>query len=378
MVITARAAELKAAGHDVIGLAAGEPDFDTPEAIKQAAIAAIQAGDTKYSAVDGTPALKQAIAYKFQRDNGLDYHASEIMVSSGGKQCCYNLAQVLLNPGDEAIIPAPYWVSYPDMVRLADAEPVFIQTSADSRYKITPEQLAAAISPRTRLLLLNSPSNPAGTAYTRAELAALAEVLRRHPQIIIGSDDMYEAILWTEEPFSNIVMVCPELRERTVILHGVSKAYAMTGWRIGYCAGPQALIQAMSTLQSQSTSGPCSVSQAAAVAALRGDQGCVATMRAAYRQRHDRVVEQLAAIPGVRIVPGDGTFYAFPDCREVIDRLPGVDDDIALAAYVLDQAGVALVPGSAFGIPGCLRLSFATDLATLGEALRRIIRVLGA
>ncbi len=378
MVMTAKAAELRAAGHDIISLAAGEPDFATPDPIKHAGIAAIQDGDTHYTAVGGTPALKQAIVDKFRRDNGLVYTPSEVMVSSGGKQCCYNLAQVLLDPGDEAVIPAPYWVSYPDMVLLADGEPVIIPTDYNRRYTITPEQLDAALSPRTRLLFLNSPSNPAGMAYSRSELAALGEVLQGYPQVVIGSDDMYEAMYWAEEPFSNIAMVCPQLRERTVILHGVSKAYAMTGWRIGYCAGPEVLIQAMSKVQSQSTSGACSVSQAAAVAALTGDQRCVATMRSAYRQRHDLVIEQLAAIPGVRIAPGDGTFYAFPDCQAVIQRLSGVADDVALAGYVLDHAEVALVPGSAFGVPGCLRLSFATDLATLGEALRRIVRLLNS
>ena len=376
MAVTAKAAELRAAGHDIISLAAGEPDFATPDAIKHAGITAIQNGDTHYTAVGGTPALKQAIVHKFQRDNGLVYAPSEVMVSSGGKQCCYNLAQVLLDPGDEAVIPAPYWVSYPDMVLLADGEPVIIPTDYHRRYKITPAQLDAALSPRTRLLFLNSPSNPAGMAYSRSELAALGEVLQTYPQVIIGSDEMYEAIYWADEPFSNIVMVCPPLRERTVILHGVSKAYAMTGWRIGYCAGPEALIQAMSKVQSQSTSGACSVSQAAAVVALTGDQGCVATMRSAYRHRHDLVIEQLAAIPDIRIAPGDGTFYAFPDCQAVIQRLAGVDDDVALAEYVLDHAGVALVPGSAFGVPGCLRLSFATDLGTLREALRRIVHAL--
>lgn len=376
MMMTAKAAELRAAGHDIISLAAGEPDFATPDAIKHAGITAIQDDDTRYTAVDGTPALKQAIVHKFQRDNGLVYAPSEVMVSSGGKQCCYNLAQVLLDPGDEAVIPAPYWVSYPDMVLLADGEPVIIPTDYHCRYKITPEQLDAALSPRTRLLFLNSPSNPAGMAYSRSELAALGEVLQAYPQVVIGSDEMYEAIYWADEPFSNIVMVCPPLRERTVILHGLSKAYAMTGWRIGYCAGPKALIQAMSKVQSQSTSGACSVSQAAAVVALTGDQDCVATMCSAYRHRHDLVIEQLAAIPGIRIASGDGTFYAFPDCQAVIQRLAGIENDVALAGYLLDHAGVALVPGSAFGVPGCLRLSFATDLATLREALRRIVHAL--
>ncbi len=376
MAVTAKAAELKAAGRDVIGLGAGEPDFDTPEHIKQAGIVAILAGRTKYTAVGGTTELKQAIAEKFRRDNQLDYGLDQIMVSSGGKQCCYNLAQVLLGPGDQAVIPAPYWVSYPDMVQLADGAPIFIETDIAARYKITPGQLDAALGPRTRMMFLNSPSNPAGTAYTRTELAALGEVLRGYPDVVIGTDDMYEHILWAGEPFCNIVMACPELRERTVILHGVSKAYAMTGWRIGYCAGPEALIKAMSKVQSQSTSGPSSISQAAAVAALAGDQDCIAPMLKAFKQRHDFVVERLGAIPGIAIAPGDGTFYAFPDCRDLIDRLDGIADDVALAEYLLEEAGVALVPGSAFGTPGCLRLSFATSLEVLSEAMDRLHRSL--
>ena len=376
MAMTARAAELRAAGRDVIGLSAGEPDFDTPEFIQQAAIAALRAGQTRYTAVGGTPELKRAVIGKFRRDNGLEYRPDEVMVSSGGKQCGYNLVQALLGPGDEAVIPAPYWVSYPDMVRLADATPVFIGTGLKARYKITPEQLAAALTPRTRLLFLNSPSNPAGTAYSRAELEALGAVLRDHPEVVIGSDDIYEPILWGHEPFCNLVMACPDLRERTVLLNGVSKAYAMTGWRIGYCAGPEALIRAMIIVQSQSTSNPCSISQAAAAAALSGDQDCIRSMREAYRARHDFVVERLAAIPGVRVVPGDGTFYAFPDCSALIARLDGIDDDIALAEYLLEQAGVALVPGSAFGAPGCLRLSYATGLEALREAMDRLTRAL--
>ncbi len=376
MAVTARAAELRAAGRDVIGLGAGEPDFDTPEHIRRAGIAAIESGQTRYTPVGGTPALKQAVVNKFKRDNGLEYSVDEVMISSGGKQCCYNLAQVLLGSGDEAVIPAPYWVSYPDMVLLADAEPVIIPTTIASRYKITPEQLAAAITPRTRLVFLNSPSNPAGTAYTRKELAELAEVLRQHPDIVIGTDDMYEHILWAEAPFCNIVMACPALRERTVVLNGVSKAYAMTGWRIGYCAGPAVLIKAMSKIQSQSTSNPCSVSQAAARAALDGDQSCITPMLAAFRQRHDFVVERLRAIPGIDIIAGDGTFYAFPDCSGVIARLEGIDDDVALAEFILNEAGVALVPGSAFGAPGSLRLSFATSLEILGDALDRMSRLL--
>jgi aspartate aminotransferase len=272
LAVTARAAELRAAGKDIIGLGAGEPDFDTPEHIKRAAIRAIQGGATRYTAVDGTPELKTAIINKFQRDNGLAYQPEQILVSCGGKQSFYNLAQALLNTGDEVIIPAPYWVSYPDMVRLADGEPVIIKAGLEQRFKISPEQLDAAVTSRTRLFVLNSPSNPTGVAYSRAELEALAEVLLRHPHVLIATDDMYEHILWADEPFTNIVNACEALYPRTVVLNGVSKAYAMTGWRIGYAGGPAPLIQAMKKIQSQSTSNPASVSQAAATEALNGDQ----------------------------------------------------------------------------------------------------------
>ncbi len=371
LAVTARANALKAAGRDVIGLGAGEPDFDTPQHIKDAAVAAIAAGRTKYTPVDGTPALKQAVADKFRRDNGLDYGPDQILVSCGGKQSFFNLAQALLDPGDEVIIPAPYWVSYPDMVLLAGAEPVFIDTTAAQGFRITPEQLEAAIGPRTRLLVLNSPSNPTGQTYTRAELAALGEVLRRHPHVLVASDDMYEHILWAEEPFANILNACPDLYERTIVLNGVSKAYSMTGWRIGYAAGPAGLIAAMKKIQSQSTSNPASISQAAAEAALTGDQSCVAEMREAFRRRHDAVVAGLNAIAGVTCLPSTGTFYAFPDMSGLMARL-GAADDVALAELLLERAGVALVPGSAFGAPGHMRLSFAAGLDTLEEALRRI------
>ncbi len=374
LAVTARANALKAAGRDVIGLGAGEPDFDTPQHIKDAAVAAIAAGRTKYTPVDGTPGLKQAVVDKFRRDNGLDYTPEQVLVSCGGKQSFFNLAQALLDPGDEVIIPAPYWVSYPDMVLLAGGEPVFIDTTAAQGFRITPEQLAAAITPRTRLLVLNSPSNPTGQTYTRAELAALGEVLRRHPDVLVASDDMYEHILWAEEPFSNILNACPDLYERTIVLNGVSKAYSMTGWRIGYAAGPAGLIAAMKKIQSQSTSNPASISQAAAEAALTGDQSCVAEMREAFRRRHDAVVAGLNAIDGVTCLPSTGTFYAFPDMSGLMARV-GAADDVALAELLLERAGVALVPGSAFGAPGHMRLSFATGLDTLHEALRRIAGV---
>ncbi len=372
LAVTARAAELRAAGRDIVSLGAGEPDFDTPAHIRQAAIRAIEQGATRYTAVDGTPQLKTAIIDKFQRDNGLTYNADQILVSCGGKQSFYNLVQALLNPGDEVIIPAPYWVSYPDMVRLADGEPVIIKAGLEQRFKISPEQLQAAITPKTRLFVLNSPSNPTGVAYTRAELAALADVLQANPHVLVASDDMYEHILWADEPFANIVNVCEALYPRTIVLNGVSKAYAMTGWRIGYAGGPAALIKAMKKIQSQSTSNPASISQAAAVAALEGDQSCITPMLEAFKRRHDYLVAALDELPGVRCARADGTFYAFPDFSTAISRLDGVDDDLGLAEYLLEQANVALVPGSAFGAPGYARLSFATSMELLEEAVSRL------
>ncbi len=377
LVVTARAGELKAAGRDIIGLGAGEPDFDTPEHIKRAAIQAIRDGFTRYTAVDGTAELKQAIIAKFRRDNGLDYAPEQILVSCGGKQSFFNLAQALLDPGDEVIIPAPYWVSYPDMVLLAGGVPVFIEAGIGQGFKITPQQLEAAITPRTRLLVLNSPSNPTGVAYSSAELVALGEVLGRHPQIVIASDDMYEHILWADEPFSNILTSCPELYPRCVVLNGVSKAYSMTGWRIGYAGGPAELIAAMKKIQSQSTSNPASMSQVAAQAALEGDQGCIATMVAAFRKRHDYVVEALNGIAGFRCLPSQGAFYAFPQVQEAIDSLEGVEDDTRFAEYLLEQSGVAVVPGSAFGAPGYIRLSFATGMEQLRQAMERLKQVIG-
>ncbi|HHJ18056.1 MAG TPA: pyridoxal phosphate-dependent aminotransferase [Gammaproteobacteria bacterium] len=377
LAVTARAAALRAAGQDIIGLGAGEPDFDTPEHIKQAAIEAIRQGATRYTAVDGTAELKSAIINKFSRDNGLDYQADQILVSCGGKQSFYNLCQALLNSGDEVIIPAPYWVSYPDMVQLADGEPVIIKAGLEQRFKITPEQLDAAITPRTRLFVINSPSNPTGVAYSREELQALAEVLLRHPQVLVATDDMYEHILWTEAPFVNIVNACPELLPRAIVLNGVSKAYAMTGWRIGYAGGPKTLIQAMKKIQSQSTSNPAAVSQAAAQEALDGDQSCIQPMLAAFRERHDYVLKTLNTFPDVRCTGADGTFYSFPDFSTVIEKLDGVSDDVELAEFFLQEAGVALVPGSAFGAPGYIRLSFATSMEILEDALGRLKKALG-
>ena len=372
LAVTARAAELRAAGKDVIGLGAGEPDFDTPDHIKDTAITAIRNGMTKYTAVDGTPALKKAVIDKFERDNGLSYAPDQILVSCGGKQSFFNLAQALLGEGDEVIIPAPYWVSYPDMVLLADAKPVVVEAGIDQNYKILPQQLEAAITAKTKLVVLNSPSNPTGVAYTGAELAELGEVLRRHSQVLIATDDMYEHILWCDEPFSNIVMACPDLYPRTIVLNGVSKAYSMTGWRIGYAGGPADLIKAMKKVQSQSTSNPTSISQAAAQAALEGDQTCVQTMLKAFKQRHDFVVRELNAMDGEETIESDGTFYTFPNVQPVIDRMDGIDNDVQFAEYLLNEAGVAVVPGSAFGMEGSMRISFATSMENLEKALARI------
>lgn len=377
LAVTAKAAELKAQGKDIISLGTGEPDFDTPEHIKAAAIQAIQDGYTKYTPVDGLPSLKAAIQAKFKRDNGLDYEANQILVSCGGKQSFFNLAQAYLNPGDEVIIPAPYWVSYPDMVILAGAKPVIVSAGVEQDFKITPQQLADAITPKTRLFVINSPSNPTGVCYSRDELNALAEVLLQHPHVLIATDDMYEHILWDEGGFHNIVSVCPALYDRTVVLNGVSKAYAMTGWRIGYAGGPTSIITAMKKIQSQSTSNPAAVSQKAAEAALNGSQEPVRTMLMAFKERHDHVYAALQDIPGIRVSPAQGTFYIFPNIQGIIDNMPTIDNDVAFAAHLLETVGLALVPGSAFGAPGCVRLSFATGMDTLNDALDRFKRAIG-
>ena len=376
LTISARAAELCAAGEDIIGLGVGEPDFDTPEHIKNAAIDAIHRGETKYTAVDGTPALKQAIISKFHRDNQLEYQPNQILVSSGGKQSFYNLCQAMLDEGDEVIIPAPYWVSYPDMVLLADGTPVTVLAGQDQGFKITPAQLDAALNDKTRLFVINSPSNPTGVAYRRKELQALGEVLRKYPQVLIATDDMYEHILWMDEPFSNILMACPDLYDRTIVLNGVSKSYAMTGWRIGYAAGPADLIKNMNKIQSQSTSNPASISQAAALAALNGEQSCIDTMLNAFKERHEYLVEALNHVPGFKCLPSDGTFYSFPDVSEAIANTDGVNNDLDLAEYLINKAGVAIVPGSAFGAEGYIRLSFATSLDVLKDAVNRISKAL--
>ncbi|MDN5873439.1 MAG: pyridoxal phosphate-dependent aminotransferase [Sinobacteraceae bacterium] len=374
LAVTARAGQLRAEGKDVLSLSAGEPDFDTPEHVKAAAIQAIADGKTKYTPVGGTPALKAAIAAKHKRDNGLDYTPSQIIASTGGKQACYNICQTLLDDGDEVLILAPYWVSYPAMAELAGGVPVVIKTTAEARFKITPQQLEQAITPRTKLLFLNSPSNPSGMIYNKAELAALGEVLLRYPQVFIATDDMYEHIRWTGEPFSNILNACPALTERTLVISAVSKTYAMTGWRLGWACGPENVVKAMSAIQSQSTSNPNSIAQAAAEAALNGDQTCVGEMVAEFHKRHDNVVAGLNKIPGVQCLAGDGTFYVFPNVEGLIRKL-GVKDDIELAKRLLDDALVALVPGTAFGTPGHLRLSFATSPAVLDGALERIAKL---
>jgi len=372
LAITARAAALRAEGKDIIGLGAGEPDFDTPDHIKQAAVEALNKGQTKYTAVDGTAELKNAIIKKFSRDNGLTYEANQILVSCGGKQSFFNLAQALLESGDEVIIPAPYWVSYPDMVLLADAKPVIIISDRDQRYKITPQQLEDAITDKTRLFVINSPSNPTGMTYTKAELEALGEVLRKYPDILIATDDMYEHIYWADEPFCNIVMACPDLYDRTIVMNGVSKAYSMTGWRIGYAGGPAQLIGAMKKIQSQSTSNPTSISQAASVEALNGDQGCVQTMLVAFKKRHDFVVEALNKMSGITALETDGTFYVFPDITGVLANKPDLNDDMDFAEALLVEKGVAVVPGTAFGLKNHIRLSIATSENNLQNALQRI------
>ena len=376
LAVSNRAAELKAAGGDIIGLGVGEPDFDTPDHVKAAAIKAINDGFTKYTAVDGTPALKKAVIAKLMRDNSLAYKPEQILVSSGGKQSFFNMALALLDKGDEVIIPAPYWVSYPDMVLIADATPVIVPTDDAARFKISPAQLDAAITANTRLFVLCSPSNPTGVAYTRADLEALGVVLRKHPHVLIATDDMYEKIWWAPEPFCNILTACPDLYDRTIVLNGVSKAYAMTGWRIGYAAGPVQLIRAMNKVQSQSTSNPCSISQVAAQAALDGNQDCLKPMVKAFKERHDYVVAELNSIPGVSCIAADGAFYAFANFQGVIGKRPGIRNDIDLCEYLLNEVGVALVPGSAFGAEGYARISIATSMKNLHDALARIRKAL--
>ena len=365
------ASQLVAEGRDIISLGVGEPDFDTPDHIREAAIEAIRGGDTHYTAVDGTAALKQAIIDKFERDNGLGYTADQILVSCGGKQSFFNLCQAVVDTGDEVIIPAPYWVSYPDIVILADGKPVIVETGIDSGFKMTADMLAAAITDKSRLLVLNSPSNPTGVSYTLDELKALGEVLRGHPELLIATDDMYEHIVWGESEFCNILNACPELYQRTLVLNGVSKAYAMTGWRIGYAGGPAEIIKAMKKVQGQCTSNPCSVSQAASVAALNGDHAPVRAMVAEFKRRHDYLVGALNAIEHIHCLESNGTFYSFPNIQGFIDARDDLNNDVEVANLLL-QGGVALVPGSAFGAEGYMRISFATGMENLEQAVSRI------
>jgi aspartate aminotransferase len=378
MAITGKARELKAAGYDVIGLGAGEPDFDTPDNIKQAAIEAIKRGETKYTAVDGIPELKAAIVKKFARENGLAYKPSEISVGSGGKQVLYNALLATLNPGDEVIMSSPYWVSYPDIVLLAGATPVFVETRLEDGFKLAPETLAAAITPQTKWFIFNSPSNPTGAAYTREEIKALTDVLVKHDHVWVLSDDIYEHLVYDGFRFTTPAEVEPRLKSRTLTLNGVSKAYSMTGWRIGYAGGPEHLIKAMATLQSQSTSNPCSISQWAAVEALEGPQDFLQRWVKSFEERRDLVVAMLNQAKGLHCPTPEGAFYVYPSCAGCIGRITpkgkeiGSDEDFATA--LLQEEGVAVVQGAAFGLSPFFRISYATGIEALEEACRRIQR----
>ena len=376
IAVTNLAAELKAKGQDVIGLGAGEPDFDTPQNIKDGAIAAIVAGKTKYTAVDGIPELKQAVCAKFKRDNGLNYTPAQVSVASGGKQILYNALMATLNPGDEVIIPAPYWVSYPDMVLLAGGTPVFVEGPSQNAYKITPADLEAAITPKTKWFIFNSPSNPTGAGYTAAELKALTDVLMRHPHVWVMTDDMYEHLAYDDFKFATPAQVEPGLYDRTLTCNGVSKAHAMTGWRIGYAAGPVELIKAMSKVQSQSTSNPCTISQWAAVEALNGPQDYIATNNAIFKRRRDLVVAMLNEAPGVTCPVPEGAFYVYPSITGCMGKTTPagtvIDTDEIFAKALLEEKGVAVVFGGAFGLSPCFRVSYATADETLREACTRI------
>ena len=374
MAVSAKAKELKSQGIQIISMGSGEPDFDTPTNIQKAAIKAIGNGETRYTAADGTPELKKAICEKFKRENGLDYSLNEVMVSCGGKQVFYNLCQAVLNSGDEVIIPTPYWVSYPDMAILADATPVFIETGLDPEFKITPEQLEASITSNTKLLVLNSPSNPTGSVYSKSEVEALGAVLEKYPHVLIISDDIYEHIRWGDDEFVNIAMACPSLKDRVIILNGVSKAYAMTGWRIGYAAGPESVIKAMKKIQGQSTSNPSSISQAAALEAITGDQSFITMMVEAFERRHDFLVDSLNAIDGIECPRSGGAFYSFPKVQGLIERL-GLKDDVEFSTYCLEKLSLAVVPGSAFGAPGYVRLSFATSMDNIKLSVEKLASV---
>ena len=371
LAVTAKATELKSQGIKIVPMGSGEPDFDTPMNIKQAGIQAINDGLTRYTPVDGTTDLKNAIIEKFKRDNNLNYSLTEVMVSSGGKQVFYNLCQSVINPGDEVIIPSPFWVSYPDMVLLADGVPVIVETGIEENFKISPEQLENAITDRTKLFVINSPSNPTGAVYSKEELVALAKVLERHPHVMIITDDIYEHIRWNNDPYYNILMVNSSLKDRTIVLNGVSKAYAMTGWRIGYAAGPEAIIKSMKKVQGQSTSNPCSIAQAAAVEALNGDQSFIQMMVDEFKMRHDYLVENLNKIDGVDCPTSDGAFYSFPKVEKLIQRL-GLKNDIEFSTLCLEKLNIALVPGSAFGADGYVRFSFATSMENIQTAVQKL------
>lgn len=375
MAVNAKATALKSQGIDIINLSVGEPDFPTPAPIKQAGIDAINNDKTTYTAADGLPALKDAIIQKLRRDNQLDYQANEIIVTPGAKQALYNAAMALINQGDEVIIPAPYWVSYSAMVELADGIPVIIQTSADNRFKLTADALESYITDKTKLLFLNSPSNPTGMVYSKADYEALGAVLDKYPNIAIIVDDIYEYILWGQDKFTSFLNACPQLRDRTILINGVSKAYAMTGWRIGYSAAPEAVTKAMKKVQSHSTSCACSISQMAAIKALEIPYRDLNFMYQQFKERHDLVVEGLNTIDGITTYPADGAFYVFPHVQPVIERL-GLEDDIALANHILEKAHVATVPGTAFGSPGFLRISCAASNEALAEAIKRLKNLL--
>ena len=372
IVVTMKSMELKAQGRDIVSLGFGEPDFDTPKHIQQAAIQAIGDGKTRYTQVDGTPELKDAIIRKFSHDNDLEFTRSQILVSNGAKQSLYNMLVAILNRGDEVIVPAPYWVSYPDMVKLADASPAILTATAEHDYKITARELQNTLNENTRLIILNSPSNPTGKVYSEEEYRELGEVLTEHPKVFIACDDIYEHIYWGDGEFRTFLNACPHLADRTVVVNGVSKAYAMTGWRIGYLGGPEDLVAAMRKVQGQSTSCASSVSQAAAVAALNGPQECVEEMRQQYKRRYEYIHQALNEIPGVTCPGCDGAFYAFPSFQGFIDSRDDIRDDTELATWLLESAGVSTVPGSAFGAPGHLRLSFAASMDYLEDAIQRV------
>ena len=376
LAVSARAAKLRAEGRDIISLSAGEPDFDTPEYIKNAAINALNNGQTKYTAVDGTPELKQAIVGKFQRENNLEYKNSQVLVSCGAKHSLYNLFQATLNPEDEIILPAPYWASYPDMAILAGAKPIIVTTAISENFKINAEKLDRAITEKTRMIVLNSPSNPSGANYNSQELADLGEVLLKHPNVLVVTDDIYEHIYWGPDMFTNIVNSCPKLYNRTIVINGVSKAYSMTGWRIGYAAGPEKIIKEMKKIQSQSTSNPNSIAQAASIAALDGEQKFVKECVHTFKERHDVIINLIREIDGIEVLESEGTFYTFPDMNNIIEKIDKISNDIELAEFFIEEAGVAAVPGSAFGTPGCMRISFATSMKNIKEGIKRIKDIL--